>query len=470
MKDRLEAWIRHRRCARLRNLAWLCVAWAAWATMTIRLLRFVQRFTRNIPYADDFAMVPVMTGAEPISLGWAWAQHNEHRPVLSRLIIAGLFRFVANDFRTPRYANAVLLSLMAAAMLVLVRRLRGSYRLTDALLPLAILNFAQAESVMVGFAMNLVLSSVLAIALLLGAGFGSGQRLAVYFGLALVLLPLTGGSGLAMVPPLALWLIGYIAWGWWGRTKPGFAARATGLGLVMACLAITILYFYGYVRPAGYPPPRSLADVASTTLGFLSLATYPSMSGYRWPAGAIIAILVLATLGLLAVSAVRSPGERPCALGIVAVILSIVGVAAAVGLSRAGLSPPARLASRYVTLALPLLCALYVAWVIYGKGRARFAVHVVLLALMCTALPKAHRYSKWYGSTVCVAEQRVEQGLKDHLPTPQLMKLAYPAICSDAENARASFRLLKGARVGAFVNFDDERVAANDHDHDASRR
>src|SRR5262249_57124878 len=95
-----------------------------------------------------------------------WAHAKEHRPLISRLIMAGLTRFVANDFRAPRYASVILLSAMAAAMLLLARRLRGSSRVTDAVLPLAILNVAQAESLMIGFAMNLILTSLLAIALI----------------------------------------------------------------------------------------------------------------------------------------------------------------------------------------------------------------------------------------------------------------------------------------------------------------
>ena len=48
---------------------------------------------------DDFMLVSVMSGHEPVSLRWAWTQHNEHRPVISRLILAGLYRFIAKDFR-----------------------------------------------------------------------------------------------------------------------------------------------------------------------------------------------------------------------------------------------------------------------------------------------------------------------------------------------------------------------------------
>src|SRR5262249_14555789 len=156
-------------------------------------------------------------------LRWAWAQHNEHRPLISRLIMAGLFRLVGNDFRVVRYANAGLLSAMAASMLILARRLRGSARAADAVLPLSVLNIAQAESLMIGFAMNLILTSLLAAALIAAAALarrGRGAALAMGFGLSLVLLPLCGGSGLTMLPPLAAWLAGYLATGWWSGRRP----------------------------------------------------------------------------------------------------------------------------------------------------------------------------------------------------------------------------------------------------------
>ena len=53
-------------------------------------------------------------------------------------------------------------------MLLLARRLpRAPRGVTDAVLPLAILNIGQIESLMIGFAMNLILTSSIAIALIL---------------------------------------------------------------------------------------------------------------------------------------------------------------------------------------------------------------------------------------------------------------------------------------------------------------
>ena len=113
----------------------LILVWAVWVTGTVALFLYVRHYMRNIPYMDDFAMVPVITGHESISLRWAWRQHNEHRVLVPRLILASLFRWVAPDFRVGMYLNASLLSLAAAMMIVLAHRIRGHQRLTDAVLP-----------------------------------------------------------------------------------------------------------------------------------------------------------------------------------------------------------------------------------------------------------------------------------------------------------------------------------------------
>jgi hypothetical protein len=382
--------------------------------------------------------------------------------LISRLILVGLSRFVANDFRAPRYANVLLLSAMAAAMLIQARRLRGSARAIDAVLPLAILNVAQAETLMIGFAMNLILTSLLAIALIVLVGRAnqsSSMATAAGFGLGLVLLSLTGGGGLAMLPPLVLWLAGYAAWGWWSGKRLGLATRAIGLGLLAASSAIAVLYLRGYIRPAHHPLPPSVWAVAASTLRYLSLAVYPQLSSYWWPAGLIVVVLVSATLGLLASASARSPMERPRALGLVAIILAMLTVAAMVGVSRAGFGPGATLASRYVTLTFPLFCVLYIAWLTYGNARARLAVHLLLLVLICATLPDAHQFSRGYGWSVGVAERRVEICLQAHESTAVLRRRC-AAIYPNWQVAFAHFRMLKSARVGAFAELDMDRITA----------
>lgn len=95
---------------------------------------------------------------------------------------------------------------------------------------------------------------------------------------------------------------------------------------------------------------------------------------------------------------------------------------------------------------------------------------MVLVALMCLTLPHGQRYGRTYGWSVRVAEQRVERGLKDHIPTSELLSLASPAIYPDPAIVRAYFGLLKDARIGAFAEYEENRVAAAPEPAGAVRR
>ena len=458
---------------RIRDRIGLLGSWSVWAVMTVMLLLYVRQYSRNIPYWDDFEMVPVVTGTQPVSLRWAWSQHNEHRPVISRLILAGLSRFISNDFRAPRYANVALLSSMAATMLWLARRLRGSARLTDIVLPLSILNVAQAESLMIGFAMNLILTSGLAIALIVAAGLtrpSNGRGTTVVFGLVLILLPLSGGSGLAMLPPLALWLAGYIACGWWSGAKPDTTTRLIGGGMLAACMVLCVLFLWDYNRPPYYPLPPSASAAASSTLLYLSLAVYPHLTSYWRTASAIVVVVLAATYLPLVVASVRSPGDRPRALALVAIILSMLCVACAVGVSRAGLGPGAILASRYVTITIPLLCVMYIAWLAYGRGRTRSVAQVMFLTMIALTLPDSRRFSREYGWKALVAQRHVERALVNRLPAAEVISRACPALYLDPALAEDRFRMLKVARMGSFVHFGEGRVGSSTEATNVLRR
>ena len=134
------------------------IVWSVWAGATLAVLAYVAHYGRNVPMWEDLLVVPVMTGNQPLSLHWAAAQMNEHRAVIPKLILAGLLRTTL-DFRTGLYLNVALMSAAAAAMLVRVRRLRGSSRIVDAVLPLSILSIGGYECFLIGFALNLVMTA-----------------------------------------------------------------------------------------------------------------------------------------------------------------------------------------------------------------------------------------------------------------------------------------------------------------------
>ncbi len=449
------------RWTRARDLAGLTVSWGLWTALTIGLVLYVRHYSRNIPFSDEFDIVPVMTGVEPVTVRWTWAQHNEHRIMIPRLMMVGLFRFVSADFRVVRYANAGLLSAMAACMLLVARRVRGSARLTDAVLPLAILSLAQGESLLNGYAMALVLTSGVAVALIAAAASergGDGRVIALTFGVALVLLPLCGGAGVAMLPPLVLWLAGFVAWGWWSARRPAAWLRAVGAGLLLAGSAVVALYLRGYTRPVHHPLPPSARAVASSAVKYLSLTVYPSMRGHARPAGAIAVILVMATLLRLAIVSARSSAERPRPSGSWR-SSSRCSPWRPAWASRAGLGPDAALASRYVSLGMPLFCALYVAWLAYGNTITRIGVPLVLCAMIVLALPGSYRFGRWYGAYVHKAVRRVERSVMDREADSVILDRMCPAVYPHRESAGIYLKLLEEARFGPFAELQSRRVA-----------
>jgi hypothetical protein len=446
-----------------RDLAGPVLAWGIWAAMTLAMVVLVRQYNRNMPFQDDFVLTAVMTGHEPISLQWVWAQHNEHRPVISRLILAALARTISNDFRVGKYFNVGLLSAAAASMLLLARQLRGFTSVTDAVLPLAILNLAQAESLMIAFAMNLVLTTVFSVSVInttLLADRRPAWSTTLRFGMLIVVLPLCGGSGLVMLPPLVLWMIGYVCFAWWSRREHGGASRAIGVGLLMICAGVVSLYLGDYDKPSYHPPAPSLRAAASTALEFLSTAVCSDLGEMWWVAGSLLLLVVAFTILRLVVVAARTPTDRPAAFGLVAFVVAMLAMTAAIGASRSGLGPRTALAGRYVTLTAPLLCALYVAWLAYGTGRARSATHVGILLTVCLMFPANTQFGLRYARYVRSLEARTERRLRAQVSWANMSREVSPDLFPDAKGAYDCFTMLKAARFGAFQSFNDGRVAS----------
>jgi hypothetical protein len=457
---------------RARDVAGAVLIWTAWAYSTIAAISYIHRYARNMPYYDDLALVGVMTGHEPLSFRWLTIQHNEHRPVIPKLILAVLLRTVP-DFRAGLYLNVGVLSATAAWTILVVRRVRGRTRLVDAALPVAILNLGQCECLLIGFALNLVMTAWISwglIATFSRASESPAWRPCLQVGLMLVLLPLCGGSGLIMMPPLVIWLAGYVACGWWSGRDFGPSTRRLGIGLLLASAAGVAWYLSGYQRPAYIPAAPSARAACLTMLQVLSLAISPIHWGWArpnlgfqwsyWRLGGLAVVLLSAfTVIRLAIAARRSAEERPRALGLIAMMTSLLGVAASVGLARSGLGPDAGLSSRYVTISMPLIGVVYFAWLLYGSTRARRAIHIGLLTLVCMGIPVQERYARAVGQGRRARYVQIECRLKSGVPTSRLLDLACRTLSPNRAELYECLKMLTAAQVGVFRYLVDDGLA-----------
>ena len=93
------------------------IAWTVWQSAL------------NVPFLDDWQLVPLLEKAQARTLGFGdfWAQHNEHRPVLAKMVLLALARVTAWDVRWEMAASVVvaLMTLGVLGMLI-VRTTHGT--------------------------------------------------------------------------------------------------------------------------------------------------------------------------------------------------------------------------------------------------------------------------------------------------------------------------------------------------------
>jgi hypothetical protein len=123
-----------------RTVAAKWVVWSVWAAMVVTAVGYVVHFGSDVPYWDDWHMVDVTTGAQPVTLQWLWSPYNGHRIPLPRLILLGLYKITGVNFTAGMYFNVGVLAIAAAALVWASARMRGGRTsLTDAVFPLLLL-------------------------------------------------------------------------------------------------------------------------------------------------------------------------------------------------------------------------------------------------------------------------------------------------------------------------------------------
>jgi len=121
---------------------------AGFAVMAVRLAAFVNRYTVNIVYWDQWDFLQgLFDGADAWTL-FRW-QHGPQRQGLGNLISAVLYPATGWNGRADAAASAVVLLLAAIAGLWLVKRLCGSLGPWDVVVPILFLTTTSAETYVV---------------------------------------------------------------------------------------------------------------------------------------------------------------------------------------------------------------------------------------------------------------------------------------------------------------------------------
>jgi hypothetical protein len=421
---------------------------AAWGALTVAALAFVLGLGSNVPSADEWEFVPVLTGHEP-SLPWLWAQHNEHRLPLPRLVYLTLFR-LTNDFRAGMVLQVALLSALSLWLMRLAARLRGGPHWADVFFPVSLLHAGHWENLLMGYQLCFTLFAVLATAtgaVALRTTRETAFRSGVAAGVLALLLALTGGSGLVVALPVCAW-VGYLGAMVW-RTG---AKRRAAILFLLALLPVAYLglYFDGYTRPPGHPSPGDGGiAVVMVTAETLAVAFGIGVAGVWWAAFGGIAALGVVVFGML-VEKLKSPATRPAAVGLLAFIAGIVGLALAIGVGRAGLGDDMGLWSRYTLLTWPLLGVAYLFWVARGGRGGKWVPVALCVAAALAFLPNTGTGVR-AGSEIRAALAAVEaDAATGASPERIAARLRGTYHGGQEERAVRGIPMLREAGVGAF--------------------
>ena len=436
--------------------AGICV-WGVWLAMLLIVLVCFIKYARNIPFSEDWLLVPPLTGHESNLFSWTWSQHNEHRIPLPRLILFSLLKGTGGDFRSGMLLNIGVLAALSAALMYGARRVRGRTSFLDVIFPIGLLHLGNWENLFWGWQFTQVLPTallcIILVALVLDPNLAM-PRSAVVACLCLVLLPLSGANGLLAAPFLALW-VGYTGWRHW---RSGQFVRIGGLllGSAAAALCLIGVYFVGYhPRSYGLAPPHVTAAVYGA-LQFVALSFGP-VSRSSWALSLLAAIaLLLATAALAVHGAVRTIGpDRQRAMGLLVIFSTMALSALAIGWGRAqvltlpewgGIWP-----ARYCLMAVPLLFLAFFLWELYGPSTLRTPLLGGLVVLVIVLLPYNTLHGLWWRDWYLQGVEPFARDLRAGLSRSVVAERHREFLFRWMDPSFDKLRMLQEARIGMFA-------------------
>jgi hypothetical protein len=356
------------------------ILFVVWLALLVAGLVYVGRYALTNPYVDEWAFIPVLFGDKPAG-PWLWELHNEHRFPLPRLIYLALFQ-LTGDLRTGCYVSLVGISLVAAWLMRLARKLRGRSSVTDAVFPLLLMHVGQGENLYMGYQLAFMLTATIAAGLLAVVVWNQEptfQR-ALLAQLLGALLLTCGAAGLAFGVAAAGWVLYLAAFGRFTRPQ-----RLVLGALTLLTPAYIVQYFQGYVRPSHHPESAGVIESLRIGLEAQAMALGPPAVGVWQAVGDVTGVVIFA-VGLIVVGQLLGRSFR-CdarAVGLALFVAAAGAVAFGIGWGRSGFHSDMGFAWRYGWVTAPAVWAAYFTWLVWGGrvsvyGPAVLAIVAVVL-------------------------------------------------------------------------------------------
>jgi hypothetical protein len=453
--------------------------------MMLAALVFVGRYGSSFPLNfDDWYYVPYLTGNQPVTFAWLWEQYADHRYPVTKAVYWGLLKLTGGDYRSILFFNVLTLGAVAFAMIWTARSVRGWMSYTDAFFPLLMLNWGLSIlHFLWASGLYYVLPTVLALTLFLimvrrgtqltpGSGFLAG--------LCLVLLALSGGTGILFTPALGLWLVISGIHLWRTRWRSGLIV----LALAGAAVAIVPLYFIGYeAHHYGAATTPSFWAKFQVGLAFLAAGFGPVVVDYWvYPGVALLALWVLG-LGILVAALGRQEkkgtvplpqGDSPLfvrpllgrqeasvrsrAWGLWFYTGGVGCLVLGIAWGREGRGP--KMATMYQALDFLFLCYIYFVWIIPRRHALGFLGQLSLLAATLFLLYPNTQFGAGYGKYQRSSIDAFERDLREGQPL-YLLQARHHAILAPEDMGGVGpwlledMRLLHQAGIGPFQHLQE---------------
>ncbi len=407
------------------NLSVRLLVLTIWLGMVIVALVNWFHGSRNVPFSEDWLLVPALTGHEPHLGTWLWSQHNEHRVPVPRLILLALLNVGQGDFRVGGAFNILVLGAIALSMMETARYVRGGKaRVADAFFPVAFLHLGHTENMLWTWQITQVLPVALLCAVMVIVVAGRFPRTAgptIAAGVCIIMLPLSGANGLLYAPLFALWIgcggIAILA----GRASENIAGGSwTGCYLLVTSfvtLVLSGLYFVQYEPPSYGAESPSILAALYAAMQFIALSFGPA-ARMSWLLSIFAAICCLlpAVLSGARQLLMRQDTNSFRAVGLAICAANLLLSALAIGWGRAqvlslwGGSWPIR----YSLFAVPILCVAYFVYELYGSNLTRKVIPSLLVVGMFLLIPanasQGVRWHDWYLQGAGAFDQDVRSG------------------------------------------------------------
>lgn len=396
---------------------------ALWAIMSGVVPGCVGLYGRNLPFKEDWLMVPALFGQLNFS-EWLWARHGEHWLPLPKALYLLLLKVSGADFRIGMFANILVLAGLCLAMIFAARHIRGrKSSLADVFFPFVLLHLGHMENVMMGWQIIYTISTMMIgawLIIIVRYVWPLPPKIVVGAGLLLLSAPFSGANGSLFTPFIASWL----AVGTFlhrhevqNRWIIKFA-----VGCIAVSIATMVIYFSGYVRQGGTDNPGVWPTVV-TGVRVVGMTVGPVGAGKLAPKYVTGLVFCAATFLLLGSSILllwhrlrqRTSSERSRIFGLLVFAAAMAALFLAVAWGRAAQVPIWGMPDRYALLAAPAPCAAYFTWLLYGPEEIRDRITIVFAITSLVALPfnmqEGYRWTRGYDQLMAELEQDISAGL-----------------------------------------------------------